>query len=582
MSRARPPKVFADGGLYTRAVLACARPVGQVLSRFGVDPDGFRMLLALELNLELRRARSARRRGGGGMSVAGKVVSSIVSVGFGVFGGVALGNAADPLWGMGIALGLLMLFLTMMLVSEYLPALVDTAGIEVLAPLPVDDRSVLAARITHLAAYLGTTLLFMSLVPLLAGTVRYGAWPFVPVWVVAGLLATATSLGLSFALFLAAMRLFDPQRFRDVLIYLQVAVMVVLMGGFQLIPRLMERDALRALLGTRPRWLALVPPFHGAAFLPLARGETDGFLVLLAGLAVFVPFGTLALALRLGKRGFVARLAAMAGATRGAPVGRPRRRRLRDLLLHSPVSRAGYDFFAALSRRERGFRLRTYPLVAIAVLMGLSFAFRRGHLANPAMLCGMLYCLAMYAPAFVLQARFSDDHEARWIFSVVPVSGYGPFVQGAFTALVATFLLPIAAVFLIVVVVLGGPGVLPDAAFALQSVLLLSVISMLLLGLSVPFTEEQRKRPAEGRVGTMFLMMFLAGILVGVHVLVRLSPVVFGIALAGQTVSLVFLIREIGQSPVRPLRPWGGVGEARPPRRRRASPSLPRPPDPSR
>ena len=543
-----------DRGVYARLVLRIADAFRGPLRRMGVDPVSFRSLLDVELALERRRAKAAASRGEGSAGTLAKALSFGVNTLVGGIGAIALGSIDDPLWGMGLAQLLSMSLLTMVIVTDYLPALLDAVGIEVLAPLPVDGRAVLAARVAHMLAYLGFTVLALSVVPLIVGTVRYGLWPFVPAWLLATLLTTTTSLGLSLGLFLLAMRAFDPGRFKNVLLYAQIGFTAVFFGGFQILPRIVDREALQAAFGSHPWWLALLPPFHVAAFLPIAEGASEGFLVFLAVLGFYVPIVCIAFTLALARRGFVAGLTAMATATRGAPNVRRPRRPLRDLLLRDPIARTGYDLFAALSVRERGFRMRTYTMIAMSLVFGIAFALRRGGIEKPEMLCGVMYFLCLYAPMFVLQSRFSDDYEARWLFTVAPVARFGPFLKGALTALLTTFVLPVASVFLILIVAIGGPVVLPDAAFALGAVILLTTLSMVLLGRYLPFTQKQTKNPNQGHIGKVFLMMGVTSVAIGAHTLLRQSDVAFYSGLLALPMAIVFTVGRLGR--VQPEADW--------------------------
>ena len=65
-----------------------------------------------------------------------------------------------------------------------------------------DPAEMVAARVAHIVTYLSVTVCALSIAPLLVGSWTYGIWPFVPVWCLAVVLATATCLAVSFGLFL--------------------------------------------------------------------------------------------------------------------------------------------------------------------------------------------------------------------------------------------------------------------------------------------------------------------------------------------------------------------------------------------
>jgi len=187
-------------------------------------------------------------------------------------------------------------------------------------------------------------------------------------------------------------------------------------------------------------------------------------------------------------------------------------------------------------------------------VFGIAFTLRRGGIEKPEMLCGAMYFLCLYAPVFVLQSRFSDNYEARWLFTVAPVAQFGPFLKGALTALLTTFVLPVAAVFMLLIVAIGGPAVLLDAAFALGAVILLTTLSMVLLGRHLPFTQRQTKNPNQGHVGKVFLMMGVTALAIGVHTLLRQSDVAFYSSLLALPVAIVLTVSLLGR--VQPTADW--------------------------
>src|SRR5690606_15936883 len=153
-------------------------------------------------------------------------------------------------------------------------------------------------------------------------------------------------------------------------------------AAFQILPQVVDVDALQELQGTRPWWIFVFPPFHTGGLLLFARGSPDPSTLPLAVLAVATPLAAVAAMLWIGGDGFVRRLSGLAAAGRGAPHLRPPRRPLRDLLLRSLPARAGYDFFVAMCRRERMFRLRTAPLVAMSAVVGVAIAARNDGIAD--------------------------------------------------------------------------------------------------------------------------------------------------------------------------------------------------------
>ncbi len=489
----------------------------------GVEYPAFRALLETRLLLDARRAKDH------GSPLGGNIFATlVVNLFFGIFAGVILVVVPDPVVAIGGACFITMFLLTMTLLVDANSLILDTTDIDLIAPLPVGDQTIVVSRIAHAMIYLTLVIGSVSIVPLVLGSFHFPTVRFLLAYGASMALIAIWCLAAAFGLFVLVIRLFDLERFRNVLLYSQIAAVVVLLGSYQIVPYLAERVDLVALFTDHPWTLVALPPFHYGGLAAVALGRFDAFNGALAAMALVIPLVILVVTVRIARTGFVSGLAAMASGERSLKAVPPRRDLLRDRLVRTPAARAGYDFFRALSRRERTFRFRVYPIVAFSIIFGVAFGLRAtSDPSETRMICGVFYLLAMYSPAIILQARYSDDHEARWVLSHSGLDRPGEFVRGAMTSMVVTFVLPVLAVLLLLVLAFGGIEQIPDAIFASEVVLFLVLLSVRILGRRIPFTEKPVKNPVEGHLGTTLLLTTVVSAAIGLHVLARLHPVSF-------------------------------------------------------
>ena len=99
----------------------------------------------------------------------------------------------------------------------------------------------------------------LSVLPLLFGTFAYGPL-FAPVFLATVVLSTLSCLAFALLGFVIAMRLFDLEKLKDLMLYLQVGFMALFVGGTQLLPQLMTSDTFQSLLEIRGWFLTALPP----------------------------------------------------------------------------------------------------------------------------------------------------------------------------------------------------------------------------------------------------------------------------------------------------------------------------------
>ena len=564
MRKSRRPR---EGSRLVSFTLRLGALLAFVLRPFGVDRARFLALLEVRLLEDIGRGRSAAAEQRPGMFHGGMVMTLVMYLLFGVFLAMVMFHVGEPMAALTLVLGVVMMFVTMTLASEHIGTLFETTDLDVLGPLPVEGRTVLASRVAHTLLYFLLLVGSLGLLPLVAGTIRFG-WPFAPTFVLALALATANCFGLALLLLVSALRFVAPARVRSVLLFLQIGGALMAFASLQILPMLGEVPT-AWLVAHDSWWPWLLPPAHGAALVVSSVGSSpvlqDGLAVVgstapphvgLVVLAFAVPCCLLG-AIALMASSFQSRLAGMASSERGTV--RPARRAwLRDRLLRSDEARAGYDFLAALTARERQFRMRTWPGLAVAWFLAGWSVFRSssgtGRGPAPAMACTALYLVGVMMPQILLFTRFSDHWQARWLFRIAPLRSPAMFVHGALVALAARFVLPVILLTLVVVLIVGGLPIVPDALFAVLVVALLSVRGFLHGERHMPFTRKFKPSELNANVARSMLFLMLAGVLALLHTLARRHTAAFvGLSVA-MAVLVALQVRALARSLHLPAR----------------------------
>jgi hypothetical protein len=543
---APPSDEVPPDGFGLRALMAAARALAVVAGWLGADRQAFLAILQAKLRIDLR---VGGLRNPNKPAATGLLLTCAIDHLFGWVMAYALFRLNDPRVGAALSCGMMMVMVSMAIVSDLVDLLLAPADISVLAARPVSPRTLLLARTGHAVLYTG----------LLAGSFMLpswivGAFLFSPTWLLSygaasALAALTVLLGIT-AVFALLLRVTHPERVRNIVLIAQISASLLTFGGYYLTLGLLHvpgvadwlRDEHAAQLALPPYWFAsLADATHGATS-PLRLAE----LVLafaapaLLGLAV----------LRLAGRDLLQRLAALDEGG-GPPVSdQPGLlRRLGRRLVAPGLQRAGFDLFLGLAARERQFRQRVYPMLAMPVIMMVYFSFQRGR-HDPSGETGWLMCgylPVIYSVSILQIVRFSDTPKAAWIYAVAPVEQYGELVCGAVKALCFAFLLPwYLVLFTITGLFFGGLRPL-DTIFAMLAVLAFTLgAARWLCADALPFTRTFRTAGSSGLQMLMFVFLVpLIGLLALAHFVLAPWPwAVAGLA-AGAAVMVVVNTRRL-------------------------------------
>lgn len=456
-----------DGALLRFLLIASCR-CRPLLEAAGVEYHAFRELLQVRL---LQDNRPADR--GPGTRVWFRSVGFGLLLAFNVHLAIVLGGAAfvvhDPFAYVTLATSFTMLMVAFPLIADHARVLLDPYDLPVLTPLPVSERTVLAARMAHVTLYLAMVAATMTLpvLPLAAWALDDAA--FVPAYLACAFLAIVLVVSVVLLAYLVALRGLDFARFEHGLVGVQAALLVVLFGGLYVGPRLAAHVGIDVWIRDHPAWVVTFPPAWFGGLYRVLTGDGAGYDRALAVLAVVAPVaGVLAVAM-VTRQGILARLEATL--TEGNGAARRRRHgltgRLAYALCGDPVERAGYGFVLAASSGDRGFKLRTLPglapLISIPVV-----AWTLGPEWPARLLPLSAYVLVLVLVSAMDNALYTERPDAAAVFESLDRNGRGRFARGAAVALTIRFLVIPLAVVVPACVALAGPATLFDALLAAE------------------------------------------------------------------------------------------------------------------
>jgi len=119
-----------------------------------------------------------------------------------------------------------------------------------------------------------------------------------------------------------------------------------------------------------------------------------------------------------------------------------------------------------------------------------------------------LYIGCILIPIVVLQQRFSDQHEAAWIYHTLPFASPGDIQKGSLKAMIFKYGFPVFTLLAILVLLVWGPSVLDDIVFAFMNMIISSLVLAFMGRGDLPFSRRYGGA-AERQRGLSGFLMFL-------------------------------------------------------------------------
>lgn len=525
----------------------------------GVNYGQMRAILAVKLQLDNRRPAVFNQGKKAGESTNTYWISLAIYAVFGLVFSMYLATAPPTALVLPAALffGYILVICLMSLISDFSSVILDSSDNQILLFRPVDGRTVLMARVVHVASYLFTIALAVGVFGILTVGYRFGSGAGLLTLMLC-LLMAVLAVFLTTLTYLLLMQVVSNERLREGINYMQIGMAIFFYGGYQLLPRLMGTERLRgSQVLVWQNWHYLVPPLWSAGSLDMVvNGLFDTRHWLLLTLALTTPFLGIYLMLTVLAPVFTRKLAGMdqAETADSALPRRPTRpgtlpvatlsNRLSNWFTSNALERAGFRFVWHLTGRDRKFKLRTYPGLgfglAYAVVMSLNQKSSLGQ--SDGFYLFILYFGGIYLLTAAMQLAVSDDYKAAWIFESAPVERPGWLLSGGLKALIVKLMLPYYALLSAYVLYLKGPLVIPTILLALVNILAMVLIALLMGKRQLPFTVAQDTM-RQNATARMFASMAIGGLIGFGHWGLTFLPNAEWLALAVMFLAVFQLVR---------------------------------------
>ncbi|MHC4944666.1 MAG: hypothetical protein ACYTG7_16740 [Planctomycetota bacterium] len=493
------------------------------------DYSQFRILFSQGMLLTLTGSRGAQgaTEEGGSRHLLGAAYSLTLSA---LVAGVLFHSATAGQF-LLVTMTLSMVLTATAVIQELAGGLFHPQDLAVSGHLPITAFTRFASRLSEFGCMLVILTLNLNLVPSLLMYFMTGgsvAAPFITF--VSALTASIFIAAVCLVLYLALARMLSVVQLEGALLYLNILVSLAILSLLVNAGRILQSGLLLAV--KEGAWSPVFPPSWFAGLALYGIGDPNAA----PGAAAAAGIGFLAALLLL----FLATLApepmlrmvgqAKKGGGRSAPG--PLMRLFEKWFVRED-ERAAFEFTGVMLGRDKGFRMRAYPILAFPVLI---ITFSLFDKRDPLFFICMLHLANLYLPLVIAFLPYGDHYKAAWVFDALPLPRLGHFARGVEKAFIFRIALPLYLLNASVLAWAWAPlEAFVHAAYAMLAGLLIAGIVFRLMK-AYPFTREFRGMVAQEALGgIVFLGFVLLSVLAWIQYLSRDS-------LLGLAVPIVIMI----------------------------------------
>jgi ABC-2 type transport system permease protein len=450
----------------------------------------------------------------------------------------------------------IMVMVAMTLITDFSAILLDTSDNTIILPRPVDSRTLFVARSVHIFLYLGLLTVGLTAAPALVILLKYGSVMFL-LFMIGTVLSVITAISFTNALYLLIMQFANEEKLKSVINYFQIVMAVFIMGGYQILPRILGRFDLEDFAFEIQWWAYLTPPVWIAGALEAFYERTfDIPHLALIACAIIIPITGFYLVNRYLTPLFNRKLGAMGSSTESqvtkiTPEKKSFASTISGWFTTNTLERGTFELIYTILGRDRKIKLKVYPTFGYVIIFGLIFLIR-GHEDFSVTLQDLpntrYYVMLLYLSFMILQVAFyeipySDDFKASWIYFSAPLEKPGVILSGTLKALFVRFFIPGYAIVTIVVLVVWGISALDDIVFGFFNNFLMLLTIAFINKKTLPLSMEPSVRNQTGSFVRSMLMMIMLAILGFGHYMLTSFPIVLMATIPLQMIGIYFLLR---------------------------------------
>ena len=420
--------------------------------------------------------------------------------------------------------------LSLTLISDFTSVLIDVRDNYIILPKPVNDKTFVVARLLHILIHI-TKIVFPLYLPCVIYLAIAEGFFACLIFVILILFTTLISVFLINAFYIFVLKVTTPEKFRNVIAYIQIFFSIIFYVGFRGSSFVMEKIEVHSAHMFESVWWILSPPFwFGSAFNLIYTGQGTTIHYIATVLAFIAPVITIYIVIKYLAPSFNRKLSLISGSGSSAistteqketPHKRSFADRISSILTSNNQEEAGFLFTWKMMSRTREFKMRVYPGLGYIIFLFGFFIYKaitksdddQSFFHGGFQFIMGVYAIAIITTSVIRQINFSDNFEAGWIFYTSPVHNAGQILSGALKAAIWKFGTLLFLLIAILGISLEGTHIIPDLILALLNVIVISYLTIYLSKKHLPFSQPLNIMNQGMQIRIMFLMVLISGVI---------------------------------------------------------------------
>jgi hypothetical protein len=398
-----------------------------------------------------------------------------------------------------------MVMVTMILITDFSQVLLDNSDGVIILPRPVSNKTYYFAKLVHILSYM-LQVVFALILPLLVVTFfKYGALASF-VFLFSSFLLVILAVFITNLLYLLLIRFSSQEALQNTINYVQIAVTIIVMVGYQLVFRVFGNDLLQSVDAVEPSFYhLLLPPFWlGYAMTAAVTFQFSALIAVASALLILLPIGTI-VAINSGLlKGFADKLGSIDSVSKPENVAKKQRavnisELLSNWFLKTPAEKSAFGLVWKLTSRDRKFKLRTYPSLAyLLVYIPIIFGGKNNKNGlvgileefqdSPGIMLSFIYFTVVIINVIQTNVVYHDEPKAAWVYGSTPIKKPGELLSGQFWAIFFKF--QFTAIFIVsfLIIYIWGVTSIDDILFGLFVMMAFQLLINIGLKSKLPFS----------------------------------------------------------------------------------------------
>lgn len=494
-----------------------------IYTKFGIDYNKMRLILQVKLTLDSRKASNTIYNNKDTKEKNYFYSSLIVYAILGVMYVPILFMDMDVRLKMTMYFSCFMILLLTILISDFSSIILDINDKDILGIRGIDLKTLNAAKTTHIFIYIFTLSLVLCGFSLIV-FFRFGIKNFI-LFIISIILIDILMITITYILYLIILKLFKGEKLKDMLNTFQIVFLLLFTIGYQVMIRSFDYMNIDFVY-TSSWWNIFFIPMYFASNFKLVQGNNiDIITIILSVLSILVPIASLFVYKKLVPT-FEQNLQKLNDSSYNIINKKESLiSKLSKFVCKYKEERAIFNFVYNILNKDRIFKTKVYPSLALGVLMPLIMIFTSYdnrisnyfvEIKNSYLFFSAYFTIAIMQN-IISMVSYSNEFEGAWIYDILPIKDKRNIYTGAFKSSLIKLFLPSFILLSAIFIFIFGCSVIKHMFIILLSGILVSMATFKFNEKYLPFSKPYNIANSSKNIFVVFKAMFITLILLSVH-----------------------------------------------------------------